>query len=258
LTSSLQINRSLFLSLTLALANGCARVSSQPASSEPPVTPSHAPVVLQPVTPTESGTASMLVSDDAGSVDAKGAGAEDLADQVDRLANEAASERGPCVIPPEVERVQREAKMFRMEEAPTPVIGPAVDCNKLREPPAPHCEDFPIVVTECFSVVSRLEPGPARAAMRCLLSKSGTRAMCKTDVLTTCVDRALPTPAPTPALTALCSAIVQVCAQQRPEERLTEDVCLRYLSSVRCFQLPDQASYLAGTCNVHACVAPDD
>jgi hypothetical protein len=198
--------------------------------------------------PTDAGGASALVND----ADDAPAPPIDPVDELEALVQAAIP--GPCALPPEYEQARERAVMFHMEEMPTPVLGPAKQCDKLREPPGPHCEGFPLLETMCFEVVSRLEEGPAASAMACLRGRSATRAMCVAGTITQCVERAIVPVVPRPAVAPLCDAVSRVCGADGGAIKLPPDTCQHYLSSVRCWQLSEAAMCLASRCELQPCL----
>lgn len=245
----MRLDRSLFLSLTVSIAQGCSGLSPRPA----PIDPQPAPVanaVIPDASVTDAGASAVLV-DEAGAAEVN-APPIDPVEELDALVQAAIP--GPCELPPEYEEARARAAMFHMEEMPTPVLGPAKQCDKLREPPGPHCEGFPLLETMCFEVVSRLEQRPALSLMQCLRARSATRAMCRAGTITQCVERAVAPEVPRAAVTPLCDAISRVCGADGGAAKFTPALCERYLSSVRCWQLSEAAMCLASNCRLRPCV----
>ena len=267
----MQVDRKRFLAVVALLS--CTSCSSRAAAPPPPsvtVPPPPSPSAGAEPNPSEpserasdaaagpSANASTASSSSAGTDEDWGplAGAHRELERLQRGAP-------PCDRRP-VEQAIEHRRRSHSEETPEPLTAEAEPCQQLQEPPGPTCEDFPLIATGCFGTVSALEPTVARKAMQCLMARSGTRALCRRQLLDECVAVAARSLTPTPAAAPLCDEVVRLCRKAPPEPGapprrgppLTSQQCQTVLSGVRCWSEWATVECLAEECSATRCLLP--
>lgn len=269
----MRVDPSRFLWLTACLATGSGCSASPPQSGAPsPARPTvhtdetsvHAPGAAADGTtlaadaegaaPTSGPTATPTAraSDGAG-----GSSAADEFDELEHRIDELDRQQVACDRSP-VEQARQQQALHRIEEMPRPFTKEAEPCRHLQEPPGPQCEDYTLAITECFQVVSYLEPAVARNTMACLSRKSGTRALCRQNVVAQCARAAMRNIRPQPQTAQVCEQAVSLCRrpERPPGPPLSQHACQRLLSAVRCWQQPETAQCLASMCSARKCLEP--
>jgi hypothetical protein len=113
--------------------------------------------------------------------------------------------------------------------------GGATDCSQLRAPVGPACESFEDTRSECEDMKRVFKPAVAERAARCLLARSGTRAICQFGVSAVCASQALRASCGDPATAAECASIVRGCSTRSVASaapKLTAAECQGALSAV--------------------------
>jgi len=253
----MQVDRSRFVALTAAIAAGACS-APRPTAEEPVASVVEldqtgealsANVATQSVASADPAPVASHLSSDAGGLPTD----VPFFERFDRLVRQLEQSQGKCVRP----QVPQAPWTVRMEEQPKPIVGPARQCETLREPPGPHCEDFVLVYSDCAETVSTLAPAVARRAMTCLQNKSGTRALCGARrVVAQCAQQAIAPVAIKPETAEVCRQVVSQCADGHglPGPRPTVTTCQRYLSSLRCWHLGEGSHCLVGACSVGECL----
>jgi hypothetical protein len=92
--------------------------------------------------------------------------------------------------------------------------GGTTDCSQLRAPPGPSCESFEDTRSECEEMKRVFKPAVAERATRCLLARSGSRALCQFGVSASCISSALRASCADPSTSAECTRIVHGCSSR--------------------------------------------
>lgn len=269
----MRVDRSQFLWLTACLATGSGCSASPPQSSAAsPTRPTVDTEQTTVATPSTTASAATLVSAAEGTAPASGptatltaragdgdggSGEADEFDELDRRIDELDRQQVACDRSP-VERARQQQALHHIEEMPRPFTSEAEPCRQLQEPPGPPCEDYTLAVTECFQIVSYLEPPVARKTMACLSRKSGTRGLCRQSVVADCARAAMRNIRPQPQTAQVCEQAAALCRRpdRPPGPPLSQHGCQRLLSAVRCWQKPETAECLASQCSVRQCLEP--
>ncbi|MBW2453033.1 MAG: hypothetical protein JRI68_00905 [Deltaproteobacteria bacterium] len=250
------MDRSRFLALTAALAAGGCGGPLRPS----PDPPRGSVVELDPPRPARGLTGSASTAEPApeplptvAPPQDGGPLSDDPYERLDQLIQQLEGSQGSCSRP----QVPQNPMTARMEEQPQPIVGPARGCDRLREPPGPHCEDFVLVVVDCTTTLSPLVSPVARRALSCLQAKSGTQALCGARrVVARCAAQAVIEVPIKPATAAVCAEIVAQCEprQAASGSKPTVVACQQYLSAQRCWHLAEGSQCLAGACSVDECL----
>jgi hypothetical protein len=135
--------------------------------------------------------------------------------------------------------------------------GTPADCTQIKRPSAPQCESFDDTVEECTDASRFLKPAVAEKATKCILAKSGTRALCQFGVAQQCVSQAFRSSCVDPANAKECREISQRCASagSRTSATVTTSECQGALSAVAAKHRPALLSCMNEGCNAGSCIS---
>jgi hypothetical protein len=105
-------------------------------------------------------------------------------------------------------------------------------CRELESPPGPTCESFEDTKLECEGFPDVLEEKAAKAAVRCMVARSGSRGICRYDVVEQCFMAGIRTARPSSVSRKECREVLQRCSG-RPRSDLSMSTCQRAVSAVR-------------------------
>ncbi len=111
----------------------------------------------------------------------------------------------------------------------------ATDCSQLRPPAGPACESFEDTRSECEEMKRVFKPAVAERATRCLLARSGSRALCQVGVSASCISSALRASCADPSTSTECTRIARGCSGRgvaTTAPKLTVAECQGALSAV--------------------------
>ena len=133
------------------------------------------------------------------------------------------------------------------------MVGTPGSCAGLRAP-GPQCESFSDTKSQCDKFARGMKPRAAQKAVACLLSKSGSKAICDFTVSQTCALEGITESCLDPATGPTCDAIVQNCGGgRRGRPSITKSECMHALSALPGANRSRVATCINESCGVQYC-----
>ncbi|MBW2528906.1 MAG: hypothetical protein JRI23_32320 [Deltaproteobacteria bacterium] len=228
----MRIDRSRFLMLTTAIASGACHSEQAPQAPVRVAAPARA-------------TPSMVPQDGAERSRADGAGSDAPRDV----------HQGLGAPDPDAEG---DGESVRLDGTNEPTHQPSdlvTACQRLRPPPAPHCEGFHWTQTLCEAFDRSLEPPVARAAVACLKRHSGRAAICNPDTREDCFAKAITAIAAGRQDRGRCASLVSQCSRGGySAPGLSKTSCRRAVAAVRPAFRDEMLTCIAESCTIRECV----
>ena len=228
----MRVDRTRFLLLTTAIASGACQPDSPPQA---------------PVRVAAPARAAPVVPDGAPSAPHDASGWEEP------------GESGSADEPTTDMRDSRAGNDGEPLESPTePIHRPSAlvaECQRLRAPPAPHCEGFHFTQMLCEGFDRSLQRPVARSAVACLLRHSGRPSICNSDTRQDCFAAAIGAAPAGRHDRGRCSRLVSQCTSGGYSSKaLTKASCRRAVAAVRPAFRDEMLTCIAESCGIRECV----